>query len=254
MYHRVGRAHNEWERRYCISPERFDAHMQCLADRGMQACSLEDFFAWRRKEKALAEGSFLLTFDDGFLGVYEHAAPVLQQLGWPATVFLVSGLIGGRDEWCKTENPSGATYPLLAPAHIRAMREMAFDFQSHTRLHADLTTLSDDQLTSELHGSRTDLQELLDDEVRYLAYPYGRYTEQVIAAARSAGFEAAFSTQPGFNRHDIDLFRVRRLDISGTDTPSMLCRKIHFGCNDGSWRQSVRYYSGRLANKLGLRP
>ena len=130
---------------------------------------------------------------------------------------------------------------------------MGFTFHSHTRLHPDLTTLSEDQLFSELHGSRSDLENLLKEEVHYLAYPYGLYNEQVLDAARAAGYKAAFSTQPGFNRNDIDRFRIRRLDISGTDTPSMLARKIHFGCNDGSWRQSIRYYKGRVIDRLGIR-
>ncbi|MBW1750676.1 MAG: polysaccharide deacetylase family protein, partial [Deltaproteobacteria bacterium] len=142
MYHRVGTSHNEWENRYCIPPDQFAKHMHHLAKRGMRACSLTDFFAWLDRKQTLPEGSFLLTFDDGFLGVYEYAAPVLQELNWPATVFLVSRLIGKRDEWCKNQNPSGATFPLLAPKHISTMRDMGFTFQSHTRLHPDLTTLS----------------------------------------------------------------------------------------------------------------
>ena len=253
MYHRVGAVHNNWESRYCIAPDQFTKHMHRLAEQGMHACPLTDFFAWLGGEKKLPDGSFLLTFDDGFLGVYEHAAPVLHELGWPATVFLVSQLIGGRDVWCKAENPSGATYPLLAMEHITTMRNMGFSFHSHTRLHSDLTTLSDDELVSELAGSRQDLNDLLDEEVNYLAYPYGQYNNQVINAARAAGYKAAFSTQPGFNRQDIDPFRIRRLDIFGTDSPDMLGRKIHFGSNDGSWRQTFRYYRRRLVNKFGLK-
>jgi peptidoglycan/xylan/chitin deacetylase (PgdA/CDA1 family) len=252
MYHRVGPAHNAWESRYCIPPDRFDEHMHYLARRGMQACSLQDFFAWLEHETTLPDGSFLLTFDDGFLGVYEHTAKVLQELGWPATIFLVSGRIGGRDDWCQAENPSGATYPLLAPEHIRSMQDMGFNFQSHTRLHPDLTTLPDKELTEELAGSRQDLEDMLGRPVRYLAYPYGRFNEQVLRTARTAGYEAAFSTQPGFNRRDVDRYRIRRLDIFGTDTAAMLGRKIHFGSNDGTRWQTFRYYRSRLADRLGL--
>lgn len=252
MYHRIGAAHNEWESRYCIPPDQFARHMQRLASLGMQACSLADFFAWLDRKKALPEGSFLLTFDDGFLGVYEHAAALLQELGWPATVFLVSRLIGKEDAWCKSENPSGATYPLLTQEHITAMRKTGFTFQSHTRVHADLTTLSEVDLAEELAGSRSDLEELLGEEVRYLAYPHGRLNDQVLSATRAAGYAAAFSTQPGFNRHGVDRYRIRRLDIFGTDTPKMLARKIFFGSNDGSWQQTFRYYRGRIADRLGL--
>jgi peptidoglycan/xylan/chitin deacetylase (PgdA/CDA1 family) len=186
------------------------------------------------------------------MGIYEHAAPVLQELNWPATVFLVSRLIGKRDEWCQTQNPSGATFPLLAHEHISAMRDTRFTFQSHTRMHPDLTTLSENELTEELAGSRRDLEDMLGEQVRYLAYPYGRLNERVLETTRAAGYEAAFSTQPGFNRRDVNHFRIRRLDVFGTDTATMLARKIYFGSNDGSWRQTWRYYTGRVAEKLGL--
>ena len=252
MYHRVGKAHNDWERHYCIAPDLFSRHMHHLAGKGMQACSLTDFFAWLAGSKDLDDGSFLLTFDDGFLGVYEHAAPVLRDLDWPATVFLVSRLIGKRDDWCKTQNPSGATYPLLKRGQIEAMRGMGFTFHSHTRIHPDLTTLSDDRLSEELTGSHQDLVELLGGQVTYLAYPYGRYDERVLSAARAAGYQAAFSTQPGFNRRGVDPYRIRRLDVFGTDTPTMLARKVFFGSNDGTWRQTYRYYSSRFADRLGL--
>lgn len=254
MYHRVGTAHNQWESRYCVSPEMFTLHMRHLSAQGMQACSLAEFLAWLDRKTELPEGSFLLTFDDGFIGVYEHAARTLQELGWPATVFLVSKLIGKQDDWTRAQNPSGATYPLLAMEHIDAMRQMGFSFHSHTRLHPDLTTLSDAELVDELAGSRNDLNELLGEEVHYLAYPYGRYDNQVLDAARTAGYQAAFSTQPGFNRHDVDPFRIRRLDVSGTDTPLMLSRKIHYGSNDGSWQQTVRYYKNRIVGRIGIRP
>lgn len=251
MYHRVGPAKNEWERRYCISPKNFAGHMQKLEAQGMRACSLENFFAWLAGDAQLPEGSFLLTFDDGFLGVYEHAAPVLQKMGWPATVFLVSQLIGREDEWCRSQNPSGACYPLMTKVQIEAMRSMGFTFQSHTRLHPDLTTLNDQKLVDELSGSRQDLEALLGEPVAYLAYPYGRYDERVLNAAREAGYKAAFSTQPGFNRLDVPPYRIRRLDVFGTDTPAMLRRKVYYGCNDGSWHQTLRYYGGRIVNRLG---
>jgi len=252
MYHRVGTSHNEWESRYCIPPDQFAKHMRHLAKRGMRACSLTDFFAWQEQKQTLPEGSFLLTFDDGFVGVYEHAAPVLQELNWPATVFLVSRLIGRRDEWTRIQNPSGATFPLLGPEHIQEMRQSGFEFHSHTRLHPDLTTLSKRDLTEELAGSRKDLEDLLGEKVTSLAYPYGRLNQQVLETTRAAGYKAAFSTQPGFNRRDVDPFQVRRLDIFGTDTANVLTRKIFFGSNDGSWQQTCRYYKDRVVDRLGL--
>lgn len=252
MYHRVGEAHNDWERKYCVSPQRFADHMRTLARAGWRAVSIEDFFAWLDGRAELPGQSFLLTFDDGFLGVHEHAAPVLTAIGWPATVFLVSQLIGQRDDWCEAHNPSGVTYPLMGASHIRELRGQGFSFHSHTRNHADLPTLDDRQLHDQLAGSRTDLQALLGEEPAFLAYPYGHYDDRVLQAAQAAGYQAAFSVQPGFNRRDIDRFRLRRLDVFGTDSAAALRRKITLGSNDGSLGHSLRYGARRVLSRLGL--
>jgi peptidoglycan/xylan/chitin deacetylase (PgdA/CDA1 family) len=252
MYHRVGDSHNDWERKYCVSPQRFTEHMHILASAGWQAVTINDFFSWLDGSVELPEQSFLLTFDDGFLGVHEHAAPVLTALRWPATVFLVSQLIGQRDAWCETHNPSSATYPLMDASHIHELRAHGFSFHSHTRSHADLLTLDDSALHDQLAGARDDLQTLLGVVVDYLAYPYGRYDDRVLRAAQAVGYRAAFSVQPGFNRRDIDRFRLRRLDVFGTDSAVALRRKITLGGNDGSFKAWVGYYLKQLQCRLGL--
>lgn len=250
MYHRIGEAHNDWEKRYCVSPGRFESHMRALRSAGLRPCPVDRFVAWLEGGAALSEGSFLLTFDDGFYGVYEHAFPLLAAMGWPATVFLVSGLLGRQDAWTATENPGGKTYPLLGGREIDEMSRRQFSFHSHTRSHPDLRKLSPRALREELAGSRQDLENLLGRPVPYLAYPYGWFDEAVIAAARESGYRAAFCTQPGFNRRDVDRYRIRRLDVYGTDTASALLRKTTLGSNDGSWWHSVRYYGERVAARL----
>jgi peptidoglycan/xylan/chitin deacetylase (PgdA/CDA1 family) len=252
MYHRVGEADNAWEARYAIDPATFAAHMHALARRHYRAVGIDTLVDWLEGGRELPQGSFVLTFDDGFQGVHDHAWPVLRELGWPFTVFLVAGLIGGSDEWTRTANPSGITYPLMNVGHIRAMQRDGVSFYSHTISHPSLPRVADTRLEEELGGSRRILSELLEAEVAYLAYPYGHLDERVEAAARAAGYRAAFSTQPGFNRRGVNPFRIRRLDVYGTDTPAMLLRKIHLGCNDGSLSNGLRYYLSRARVRLPL--
>lgn len=251
MYHRIGTANNAWERKYCVSPQRFAEHMRKLAGLGMRAVDIKAFVAWLDGKAELPDGSFLLTFDDGFRGVHEHALPVLEQLQWPATVFLVTGLIGQQDDWTKSHNPAGVTYPLLSAAEILDMSRRGFSFHSHTCDHADLTAVDDANLSDQLTRSRSALRESFGFESDFLAYPFGHVDERVEQAAVTAGFKAAFSTQPGFNRRDVNRFRIRRLDIFGTDTPQMLSRKIRFGTNDGTLFHAAAYYWNRFASRLG---
>lgn len=250
MYHRVGEAHNDWEARYCISPGNFDAHMRALARKGYRAVGIDALVNWLEGGPPLPEGSLLVTFDDGFRGVREHALPVLECLGWPFTVFLVSDLIGGEDVWTRSANPAGVTYPLLDAHEIRDMQARGVCFHSHTRSHASLPTLDDASLAEELTGSRRALCQLLGQEVAYLAYPFGHVDERVEAAARAAGYRAAFSTRSGFNRRDVNPFLIRRIDVYGTDTPAMLLRKVRLGSNDGSLGHATRYYLDRLKSRL----
>ena len=250
MYHRVGAARNSWEARYTVSPGNFASHMQVLARNGFQAVPIDQLVDWLEGGAPLPAGAFVLTFDDGFRGVRDHALPLLERLGWPFTIFLVSDLIGGEDVWTQAENPAGVTYPLLDENDIRDMMRRNVSFHSHTRNHADLPTLADDELADQLAGSRASLSKLLNHDVPYLAYPFGHVDARVEEATKAAGYRAAFSTQPGFNRRDVNRFRIRRLDVFGTDTPAMLLRKVRFGSNDGSLAHAARYYVDRLKSRL----
>lgn len=250
MYHRVGDSHNDWEARYAIPPGQFAAHMHALADKGYRAIAIDTLIDWLEGGSDLSDRDILITFDDGFRGVYDHALPLLEDLGWPFTVFLVSDLIGKQDIWTRAENPDGNTYPLLNEDEIRDMQRRGVSFHSHTRSHADLPTLNDAQLADQLSGSREALTALLGKEVRYIAYPFGHLDDRVEHAAREAGYRAAFSTQPGFNRRDANRFRIRRIDVYGTDTSAMLLRKIKIGSNDGGIGHTARYYLNRVKERL----
>lgn len=250
MYHRVGPAHNAWEARYAIAPEAFAAHMHALQREGYRAVTADALVDWLEGGAPLPEGSLVVTFDDGFRGVREHALPVLEAMRWPFTVFLVSDLIGQDDIWTRHQNPAGVTYPLLDASEIADMQHRGVSFHSHTRSHASLPTLDDAALVEQLAGSREQLSALLGREVRYLAYPFGHVDDRVAAATRTAGYRAAFSTQSGFNRRDVDRFRIRRIDVYGTDTPAMLLRKVRFGGNDGRLAQVAAYYVGRVTSRL----
>lgn len=250
MYHRVGTANNAWEQKYCVSPERFETHMTALAKRGMSAVNIFDFVAWLEGKRDLPEGSFVITFDDGFRGVRDHALPVLEQHNWPATVFLVTDLIGRADEWTKPSNPDGVTYPLLDAEEIHDMAKRGVSFHSHTCTHPSLPTLDDAEMAEELARSRVTLRELFGFDSEFLAYPFGHLNDRVEQTARSVGYQAAFSTQPGFNRRNVNRYRIRRLDVFGTDTPAMLLRKMQFGTNDGGVGHVVRYYLSRVASRF----
>lgn len=250
MYHGLGDAQDAWSARFTIAPQRFAEQMAALAGDGFRAVSIDAMLDALDGRAALPAGAFVLTFDDGFRSVLEHALPVLERLGWPHTVFLVSDRIGGDNAWDGTGQPGVRPLPLLGAAEIRAMQRRGTSFHSHACTHVRLPGLGDEQLARELRGSRAALADLLGEEVRYLAYPFGAEDQRVREAARAAGYRAAFSTRSGFNGPGIDRFCIRRLEVYGTDSAAMLLRKIRLGSNDGSVGAVARYLAGRVAARF----
>ena len=252
MYHRVGAPRAGEDRTYCITPAAFRAHMNALASAGYRAISTAEFVDWLDGVPgSIGSRSFVLTFDDGFSGLYDHARPVLRELGWPATVFLVAGMIGGDDSWAMAAHPTWPPSPLLDAAQIAAMSADGFSFHSHSLGHRSLGGLADSELEDEVAGSRARLQALLGGPIDFFAYPYGHHDERVVAAVKAAGYRAAFSVLSGFNRRDVDRYRIPRLDVFGTDTPRQLLRKIRLGTNDGSLATACAYYWRQLLPRVG---
>ena len=81
----------------CVAPDHFQDHMEYVASLGC-VTSLQDL------AEGLANGEepgrrIAVTFDDGYVDNLNHALPVLQRLGIPATVFFVAGNRGGVFWW-----------------------------------------------------------------------------------------------------------------------------------------------------------
>ncbi len=154
-----------------------------------------------------------VTFDDAFASV-SNALPVLERTGVRATIFACTGY---ADDGRPPEIPELADELRARPAELatmtwdelRALEERGIEVSSHTVSHPHLTTLSDAELAHELGSSRQRLEDELGHPCRVLAYPYGECDERVRAAARAAGYEAAFGL-PGdaTGRDRFELFRV----------------------------------------------
>jgi peptidoglycan/xylan/chitin deacetylase (PgdA/CDA1 family) len=104
---------------------------------------------------------------------------------------------------------------LMSWDQVRALRKAGMDVQSHTRTHQVLRTLSPDELTDELEGSRADLERELGERVRALAYPVGNPVENaspIRVALKKAGYEIGFTNGTGptplWGR--VDPFNIRR--------------------------------------------
>jgi peptidoglycan/xylan/chitin deacetylase (PgdA/CDA1 family) len=180
--------------------------------------SLADALAGR-----LAGGrvSLALSFDDGMRSWTPNVVPVLRELELPATFFLPSGFIGlPREE----AHAFAARHFRIRPVEAlgwEEVRQMAaeplFEIGGHTRTHADLGALSPEAAAEEVAFDKQLLEARLERPLRLFAYPFGGAVHcppRAREVARAAGYEAAFTILPGFNREGSDPFYLCRDSLS----------------------------------------
>lgn len=189
-----------------------------------------------------------ITFDDGYSGVFDHAWPLLRELGLPATVFIPTALMNRAESfWWDHPSVVGETsdasrqkmlvdlrgdgmaiaeacfdrsQPAVPATHrpadwatvARAAAE-GLDLGVHTASHRNLACLSDAECARELVASRERL--LAETGVRSdtFAYPYGIFDDRVRAAVQAAGYRVAVGLDSGLNNATTDPLALKRVNV-----------------------------------------
>lgn len=209
LYHKVGRPpRGARVPGHYVSPGLFRRHLAYLQRLGYESIPAETIVA---AEPSLPAKPVVITFDDGYRCIYELALPALVEYRFTATVFLVTSGIGSTNHW---EAAVGdVEEPMLGPVEIAEMRAARVSFGSHTLSHPHLTALSEEQVRTELAGSRERLSELLGTPCRTLAYPYGDWDLRVRDLAAEVGYEVAFTTTRAAVRSGDDPLALPRINI-----------------------------------------
>jgi peptidoglycan/xylan/chitin deacetylase (PgdA/CDA1 family) len=84
---------------------------------------------------------------------------------------------------------------LLDPGDIRMIAASGMDIGFHTLRHRVLPDLDDLALETALREGRADLEAAVGRSIDLLSYPHGRTDTRVAAAARRAGYRAAFGSR-----------------------------------------------------------
>jgi peptidoglycan/xylan/chitin deacetylase (PgdA/CDA1 family) len=190
-YHGVARADDS------VDPDRLLLDPSLLADQ--LAVLRRRRYRFLTAEQLLDEpggqprpGTAVLTFDDGWVDAITDVVPLLERLGIAATFYVCPGWLGGHHP--KVSGPSGR---LLDRDQLVALERGGMEVASHSMLHRDLRTLTDDDLVEDLTASKAMIEAVTERACRTFAYPYGFSDERVERAVDEAGYELAFAWAPG---------------------------------------------------------
>jgi glycosyltransferase involved in cell wall biosynthesis/peptidoglycan/xylan/chitin deacetylase (PgdA/CDA1 family) len=212
MYHAFGQP-GERASQFVVPIRQFARQMAWLKRLNYHVLSLEDYVQYRLRHQLPPPRTVVLTIDDGYAEIATLVAPILRRHDFPATVFLVSGKIGGRNDW--TDDESLAGRPLMTWPTIKAIDYQGIRFGAHTQTHPRLTGIPAVQACVEIAGAKADLERELQRPVITFAYPYGDYDEQIQAMVAEAGFLGGCTVDGDVNSWSTALTRLRRLEVEG---------------------------------------
>ncbi len=128
-----------------------------------------------------------LTFDDGYMGAFNHAVPILAGDAIPATFFLVP-------RWLDEGRPG-----IIGWEECRRLKAAGMEIGSHSLTHRRLIDLASTEVMQELAGSRARIEAETGGPCWHFACPWGQpnvdyHPTREPGIARLAGYRSFLTT------------------------------------------------------------
>jgi len=213
MYHAVEDAPRppKYKHFYVLADE-FAGQMQMLKRAGYTPITFDTLAACRTGAASLPPKPVLLTFDDGYANLRVNVHPLLREIGFPYTIFLVSERVGKTNDWVIRDGYSATS--LLTWEEIGEMQQEGnVVFEAHTATHPHLAELAPGEARREMEESKDALEQKLGTPIRTLCYPYGNLSEAILDMASETGYTQAVTTEFGRVRQQDNALRLPRISV-----------------------------------------
>jgi peptidoglycan/xylan/chitin deacetylase (PgdA/CDA1 family) len=221
MYHSISTNAGDRFRKFTLSPKMFDTHLRYLAENRytpITVAQLADMM--QGGEELLPERPVVITFDDGFRDFYESALPALRKYSFPATLFIVTGLVEGCSTWLQPEGEQDRK--MLTWSQVLEIDRAGVECGPHSHTHADLDIVPADSAQKEIRLSKEVLEQKLGHAVTTFCYPFGHFDTQVRDMVEQAGFQAACAVRNAMSHIHDHRFSLARITISDrTNVPQL---------------------------------
>lgn len=181
IYHHVA---EDTPRVSSVTAAEFRGHLQYLRDNHFQVIGLDVLIDQLKSGKPIADNAVVITFDDSYENNYTTAHPILQEFGYPYTIFISPGDIDKR------------TGPVMSWQQIKQMSDDGVLVANHAMWHEHMARPEPGE--SEADWLKRMRQSILDAERRikeetgqnhqWLAYPYGEFSAKLEQLVQELGF------------------------------------------------------------------
>ena len=239
MYHRIAdNVPGQPKPSINVTPDRFRKQIEGLLAQGFVFWPLSKVLEFRRRAWTIFPWVSVITFDDGFQGVYHHAWQVLKDLNVPATVFLSTAYLDSDDpfpfdHWAHAHHahiPVESYRPLTHAQCLEMATHGLIELGAHTHTHQDFRGRPDEfrrDLSTNLDALRASFQVTQPA----FSFPYGTprmgfTSEELVAAARDTGVHCGLTTESSLIGHDTSPFHWGRIHAFPWDTGRTLAAKL----------------------------
>lgn len=186
LYHQISDEGNG--NRYYVTVEDFREQMQILRDFGYQTITPSDLVNVLIHGGELPVRPVVITFDDGYLSMYQNAFPIMHEMGFVGALYIYVGRLDSVDH--------------VNVDQLIEMVDSGWEIGSHSMSHADLIDNSS-IAPYELFQSRLTLEDAIEGPVVTFAYPYGRADNYIRGMIGEYGYIAGMGLGPSWE-HTID--------------------------------------------------
>ena len=199
LYHHVNGDYAE--NRYSVSIPEFSDQMRYLYDNGYTAITISTLVDVILYGGELPAKPIVITFDDGNIGVYENAFPIMQSYNYPGVFYIVASRIRDVEGFVNVEQ-------------IIEMADAGWEIGSHSFTHQDIT--KDHSIADyEIRQSKLALEAALDLDINTFAYPFGEIDDYVVQVVINSLYTSGMGLGLSKTHALYNLFYLNRIEIQG---------------------------------------
>ncbi len=204
-----------------IKPQRFLDQICFLYKQGYKSVTFRDLID---PEFAVPAKPIIITFDDGYESIYQHALPVLGKYDFRSVIFVISGFIGEKNTWEAFSVQKKHRH--LSDNQIIQMQQAGHEIGSHSETHPYMPMLVQKRAESEIRQSKQKLEDLIGQAVISFCYPYGKYSKRIASLVKKNAYRFATANKGLFPSKKSDPHALPRTSIYGNDNISTFRQKI----------------------------
>lgn len=180
MYHRFG---DDRFPATNIRIDQFRAHLDYLRDNQYSVIPLSRLIAALDSGESLPPKAVVITIDDAFRSVFETGHPILQEYGFPYTVFV------------STDALDQSLSDYMTWDELAELADAGVSIANHGASHESLLKVAD--VAADVTQAQARLEEHVESLDGVFAYPYGEFDIGATKVLGDLGFRYAFGQHSG---------------------------------------------------------